>query len=287
MGILKDYYVALKPERTYANVMTTAAGFLFASGWQVSWLLLLATTIGTTLVVMSACAVNNCTDRKLDARMPRTKKRATVTGLVPARNLIIVAALLGLVGFAILALGVNWITVLLGVVGYVDYVIFYAWTKRTTPWSTLVGTVSGAVPLMAGYTAATDQFNGTTVLLGLVMLFWQMPHFYSIGIFRLKDYEAGRLPIWSVRYGVRSTQAWILIYTAFYLLAVLLLSWFGSAGVVFAVVAGSLGIYWMWLGVKGFKTDQLDKWARGMFGFSLITLLILSTLLALTPGIQN
>jgi len=283
MEVLRNYYAALKPERTYANVMTAAAGFLLASKWHIHWGLLLATVLGTTLVVMSACGVNNCTDRSIDARMPRTKKRGTVTGSVPVRRLALLSALLGTIGFIVLATRVNWLVVALGSIGYIDYVVLYAWTKRTTPWSTLVGTVSGAVPLVAGYVAVTDKFGMVALALALVMIFWQMPHFYAIGIFRRKDYTAGGLPVWPVRYGVKNTQAWIIIYTILYLLAVVLLTVVGSLGVISGILVGAMGLYWVRLGIRGFGSQAPEKWARGMFGFSLITLLVLSAVIALAP----
>jgi len=281
--MLQAYYAALKPERTYANVMTTAAGFLFACRWHIDWVLLLATIAGTTLVVMSACAANNCTDRTIDARMPRTKKRATATGDLPVRNVAAVSVVLGLAGLAMLIAYVNWLTVLIGVVAYVDYVVLYAWFKRTSVHSTLIGTISGAAPLVAGYTAVTGRLDTTALLLALIMIFWQMPHFYSIGIFRHDDYKAGGLPIWPVVKGVRSTQHWILVYTSLYLLSVLGLAVFGSVGLLFAVIMGLLGLYWLFLGIKGFGSLQPQKWARGMFGFSLITLLTLSAGIAFAP----
>lgn len=280
---LKAYYAALKPERTYANVMTTGAGFLFACKWHISWVHFLAVLVGSTLIVMSACGVNNCIDRELDARMPRTKQRATATGEVPARNLLTLAAILGLAGFVVLIVKVNWLTVLLGAIGYIDYVLLYAWTKRTTPWSTLIGTVSGAVPIVAGYTAATGRFDIAAFLLGLVMVLWQMPHFFAIGIFRLKDYKLGRLPIWPVRYGVQNTQIWMLAYTALFIIAVLLLDRFGSAGIVFAVVMSLSGLYWLVRGIKGFRDLQPEKWARGMFGLSLLILLVLTVGVSVSP----
>jgi protoheme IX farnesyltransferase len=282
MEMLRNYYAALKPERTYANVMTAAAGFLFASKWHIHWGLLLATLLGTTFVVMSACGVNNCTDRGIDARMPRTKKRATVTGDVPLGRLVVLSVVLGALGFLVLILWVNWLVVLLGVIGYVDYVLLYAWTKRTTPWSTLVGTVSGAVPITAGYVAVVEHFDMTALALALVMLCWQMPHFYAIGIFRQKDYKAGGLPIWPVRYGVKNTQVWIIIYALLYLFATILLTFVGSLGLV-ALIVWAMGLYWVLRGLRGFRTQAPEKWARGMFGFSLITLLVLSAVIALSP----
>jgi protoheme IX farnesyltransferase len=178
---------------------------------------------------------------------------------------------------------VNWQTLLVGAVGYVDYVVLYAWSKRTTVYSTLVGTISGAAPLVAGYVAVMGHFDLTALLLALIMVFWQMPHFYSIGIFRRDDYAAGGLPIWPVVKGVRSTQYWILVYTILYLLAVIALAIFGNGGVVFGLVIGMLGLYWLYRGLAGFRAQEPAKWARGMFGFSLITLLVLCAGLAFAP----
>lgn len=282
METLRNYYAALKPERTYANVMTTAAGFLLACRWHISLGLFVATLVGTTLVVMSACGVNNSTDRGIDAQMPRTKKRATVTGDAPVWRLAMLSTALGVIGFVVLAVWVNWLVVLLGVIGYVDYVILYAWTKRTTPWSTLVGTISGAVPLAAGYVAVTGRFDMVALALSLVMVFWQMPHFYAIGIFRRKDYKAGRLPVWPVRYGVKNTQIWMIIYAALYLLAITFLALVGSLGGV-AFILWAMGLFWVWRGVRGLSNQTPEKWARGMFGFSLITLLVLSAGIAVAP----
>ncbi len=278
--MLKAYYAALKPERTYANVMTAAAGFLFACAWHVDWGLFVATLVGTTLVVVSACAVNNVTDRGIDAYMPRTQHRGTVTGVVSARALVALAAITGVLGFVMLLRYVNVLTSLLGLIAYIDYVVLYAWSKRTTPWSTLIGTISGAVPLVAGYTAVTGRFDLTALLLGLVMVFWQMVHFYAIAIFRKKDYAAAKLPVWAVRYGVRSTQRWMLVYTVLYLIVIVYLAIYASTGWVFGVVVSALGVYWLYRGVSGFKALQPGTWARGMFGFSLVNLLALSALLA-------
>lgn len=281
MDTLQKYYRALKPERTYANVMTTAAGFLYASDWRhIDWSLLIATLGGMTLIVLSACGVNNWTDRALDLQMPRTKKRATATGKVPARNLFLLAATLGVAGFTALSLWVSSLVVLLGVIGYVDYVALYGWTKRHTIHSTLVGTISGAVPLVAGYVAVAGSFDGTALQLGLIMVFWQMVHFYAIGIFRRDDYAAGNLPIWPVKKGIRNTQYWIIGYTMLFELAVFMLAFMGG-GVIFGVVVGASSMYWLARGLQGFDAKDPAKWARGMFGLSFVTLLTLCAALAL------
>jgi len=280
---LRAYYYALKPERTYANVMTTAAGFLLACTWHINWVLLLATLGGTTLVVMSACAANNATDRSIDKLMPRTRKRATATGEVLLRHVVALAVVFGLAGMAILLRYVNGLVALLGLIGYIDYVVLYAWSKRKTPHSTLIGTISGAIPLVAGYVAVTNGLNMTALLLGLAMTFWQMGHFYSIAIFRRKDYAAGKLPVWSVKYGVENTQKWLLFYVMLYTGTVLGLATRISSGWVLDITVGVLGLYWLYRGFAGFKVLESEKWARGMFGLSLIVLLVFSGAIALLP----
>ncbi|HSX07068.1 MAG TPA: heme o synthase [Candidatus Saccharimonadia bacterium] len=280
---LRAYYYALKPERTYANVMTTAAGFLFACVWHINWARLLATLAGTTLVVMSACAANNATDRGIDARMPRTRKRATATGEVPVKHVVAIAIVFGVAGMAILLRYVNTLTTLLGLVGYIDYVVLYAWSKRRTPHSTLIGTISGAIPLVAGYTAVTGRLDTTALLLGLAMTFWQMGHFYSIAIFRRKDYAAGSLPVWSVRYGVISTQKWLLFYVMLYFFVVVWLAIRAPGGWMLGVVMSTLTLYWLYRGFVGFRALKPEKWARGMFGLSLVILLAFSASVAFIP----
>ncbi|HUB93327.1 MAG TPA: heme o synthase [Verrucomicrobiae bacterium] len=281
--MLKGYAEAIKPERAFFNIMMTAAGLLFATRWHVSWAVTLATIAGTSLLVMSGCLANNITDRRLDATMPRTKKRASASGIISVQVLVLLAAIFGIVGLGILAVWVNVLTALLGVLAYFDYVVLYAWTKRTTPLSTLAGTPAGALPLAAGYTAITGHFNMIALVLSLVMVFWQMVHFYAIGIFRRNDYRAGNLPIWPVRYGVRNTQAWMLVFTLLYIAAIFWLAAIGHTGRIFAVVVGVMGLYWLWLGIKGFRLQEPKKWARGMFGFSLTTLLVFCACLTLSP----
>ena len=58
----------VKPGVMYGNVLTGAAGFLLAAQGRIDWLLFAVTIIGMTLVVSSACALNNFLDRDIDAR---------------------------------------------------------------------------------------------------------------------------------------------------------------------------------------------------------------------------
>lgn len=281
MAAFKAYYELVKPGRTIANGMTALAGFLLASGRDVDFWLLLAAVGGISLIVASACAFNNYFDRGIDSEMQRTKGRALVKGDIPAWAAVMYAAVLGAIGFAILGLCTNLPTVIAGIVGIVDYLVFYGISKRRSVYSTLIGSICGATPIAAGYTAVTGRFDTGALLLFLLMMFWQMPHFYAIAIYRRDDYAKAGLPIWSVKKGIPSTKFQIIIFAILFAITTALLSMFGYAGWVYFVVSLGLGLIWVYKGMAGYHAADGNKWARGMFGFSLLVLLGFSAAMAL------
>jgi len=282
--MLKEYYQLTKPERTLANVITALAGYLFASRWHVDWPVLLALLIGSTLIIASACVLNNLIDRDLDKKMVRTKKRALVTGRIPARHAGVFAATLGLVGFWALAY-TNWLTFCVGALaGFVGYVALYDVAKRKSVWGTLVGTIPGGASLVAGYTAVTGRLDVAAWLLFIIMAAWQMAHFYAIAIYRLKDYQKAGVPVWPAKYGVANTKVQIFLFVAAFVAANALLAVSGHVKYSYLIVMTLVGGYWYWRAVQGFakKVDD-EAWARGMFGVSLVVLLVFAGVLTVGP----
>ncbi len=276
------YWIELtKPERTLANVITASAGFFLASNGHFDWWLLLATLAGTTLVIASACVANNYLDRGIDSRMPRTKHRALVQHKVDPRATLVYSGALGLVGFGILWRYVNLPVVILGAIAYVDYVVLYAYSKRHTVHSTLIGTVSGAMSLVAGYVAVTGRIDTEALVLFLILALWQMPHFYAISIFRARDYAAANIPTMAVVAGNRSTKRWIMGYTLAFVGASGLLYVLGYAGSIYLLAVVLLGAYWLWVEFRGLGAGDDVAWARRVFKTSLFVLLIQSFAMAL------
>jgi heme o synthase len=278
--LLKKYYELAKPERTYANVITATAGFLFASRWHIHFWLLVATLVGTSLVIASACVINNYTDRGIDVKMARTKKRALVNGHISPRNALLYAIVLGLVGFLILGLYVNLLVVVLGVIAYIDYVVLYGISKRRSVHGTIVGSISGALSIVAGYCAVTGRIDGAAILLFLILAFWQMPHFYAIAIYRQDDYEAAGIPVWPLKKGMQSTKVQMLLYTAAFAISALLLTVFGYTGYIYLIIMTLLSLYWLLRCAQGFKVTDNIRWARGTFSLSLIILLVFCGILS-------
>ncbi|MEO7617386.1 MAG: heme o synthase [Candidatus Saccharibacteria bacterium] len=276
-----EYYKLTKPGIIRGNILTAEGGFFLASKGHVDIWLFIAMVVGTSLVIASACVFNNYIDRDIDAAMERTKDRALVHGRISARSALTYASILGILGILVLAFYTNLSTVMVGIVGFIAYVFIYTQTKRTTVHGTLLGTISGSMPIVAGYVSVTNQLDLGALLLFLILVFWQMPHFFGIAIYRLDDYAAAKIPVLPVVKGIARTKVQILIYIIGFITATILLSLFSYTGLVFAVVMASLGIYWFWLGFKDYKTAKNDaKWGKKMFLFSLIVILSLSVMLS-------
>ncbi len=274
--LIKTYYALTKPGIIYGNAVTAIGGFLLASKQQVNLGLLIATIAGTSLVIASGCVYNNYLDRGIDAKMARTKKRALVQGMITTRSALLYATALGLVGFLVLGLYTNTLTTWLGLAALVVYVVFYGIGKRRSVHGTLIGSVAGAAPPVASYTAVTGRLDSGALLLFLILVCWQMPHFYAIAIYRLKDYKAAGLPVWPIKKGLKSTKIQMTLYIVAFMVATTMLSVFGYTGYTYLVVMLGLSLTWLWLGFQGFRVIDDRAWARKMFLFSLLVIVLLS-----------
>ncbi|TFC97006.1 protoheme IX farnesyltransferase [Cryobacterium breve] len=278
------YYSLTKPGVLYGNALTAAAGFLLAARGQVDLFLFAALCVGTTLVIASATVLNNVLDRDIDTVMERTKKRATVTGRIGVRNAVIFSTVLFVLGMAMLVAWTNWLVVVVGLGGFLVYVVLYGMlSKRLSIHGTLVGSVSGAAPILAGYVAVTGDIDVGAVLAFLAVFLWQMPEFYSIAIYRHDEYARAGVPVISVVRGIPNTTVQILVYTIGFVVSTLLLPVFGYVGYVYTAMMGVLGAYWIWLGIVGLRAADPAAWARRMFRYSLVMILVYCLMISVGP----
>ena len=279
---LKHFIQITKPGIIFGNVLSVAGGFFLAAKGHVDFGLFLAAVIGTSLVVASGCVFNNCIDRDIDVKMERTKNRVLVQGLVSLKLALIFASVLGIAGVSLLYTKANPLAALFAVIGFVIYVGFYSlYLKRKSVHGTLVGSLSGAMPPVIGYVAVSNSFDLAALTLLVMFSLWQMPHSYAIAIFRFNDYLAASIPVLPVKRGIVVAKRHILIYTLAFLLATLMLTVGGYAGLSYLVVAAVMGMYWLYMAWSGYKAVDDRVWARKLFVFSIFTITALSVMMSL------
>lgn len=281
MKTLSLYVALTKPGIIIGNLITCAAGFFVASAGVINLSTFVFVLLGTGLIIAASCVVNNYLDRGIDQKMERTKKRPSVTGKVDVVKAGVFAGVLGITGLFVLTFLVNPLTALVGCVGAFFYIVMYSIWKRRSVSSTMMGSISGAIPPLAGYTAVTNRIDAGGIILFFVLVFWQMPHFYAIGIYRLKEYKAAGLPILPVKKGIKETKIHMLIFVVLFFLTSLLLTVFGYEGIFYFLVALISGLYWISLAIDGFKTKENTVWAKTMFKNSLIILTALCFIMSI------
>jgi protoheme IX farnesyltransferase len=279
---LKHFIQITKPGIIFGNVLSVAGGFFLASKGHVDFGLFLIAMIGTSLVVASGCVFNNCIDRDIDLKMERTKNRVLVQGLVSVKLALAYATVLGVVGVGLLYFKANPLAALFAVIGFVIYVGFYSlYLKRKSVHGTLVGSLSGAMPPVIGYVAVSNSFDLAALTLLVMFSLWQMPHSYAIAIFRFNDYLAASIPVLPVKRGIRVAKRHILIYILAFLVATLMLTFGGYAGLNYLAVAAAMGMYWLYMAWTGYKAKDDTVWARKLFVFSIFTITALSVAMSL------
>lgn len=223
--------------------------------------------LGSAAVIGAAGAYNNVYDRDIDQIMPRTKTRPTVTGELSSKTVLVAATMLLIAGLVLLYLA-SPLAALMGFLGVFFYVVPYTmWTKRRTIWNTEVGSISGAMPPLIGWAAvAPDIWHPAAWALFLIMVIWQMPHFYAIAIRKKEDYAAASIPMLPVVKGERRTYIQSNVYLVLLSLSSFL---FLPLSLGLTIVSFILSVIWLYMSIIASKQKEEKKWANKMFAYSL------------------
>lgn len=265
-----NYYLLTKPGIIMGNLVTVFAGFLLASKGQIDLVLLFGTLAGLICIIASACVLNNYIDKDLDKQMERTKKRPLVQGVVSTPKAIVFALLLGLAGNLILYGTTNLLTLALADLGLFIYVFLYSLWKGDTIYGTAIGSLAGALPPVIGYTAASNRLDLGALILFFMLVFWQMPHFFSIAIMHYDDYARAQIPVLPIEKGLFRAKVHMAFYIAGFVFAAALLTRYHYTGVLYLVGATAIGALWLCLCVSGFFSRNPRLWASRMFTLSLL-----------------
>jgi len=160
-------------------------------------------------------------------------------------------------------------------------VFLYTPIKKRSVHGTLVGSVAGAVPPVVGYCSVSGRIDVAACLLFLIVVLWQMPHFYAITLYKLSDYSAANIPVHPLARGIESTKKQMLFYTLCFGVASILPTLLGFKGMIYISVAAACSIFWLALAFQGLKTSSNDIWAKKMFKASLVIIMTLSAAISL------
>lgn len=278
-SLVRDMIMLAKPRITRMVVITAAGGLFLAKRMPETPALtpvtIVSTLLGLTFIVSGANALNMYIERDVDRHMDRTKNRPLPAGRMAPRFALWFGVVLSALAVPILAIGANPLTALLAVIANLMYVLAYTPLKQHSAWALHVGAVPGALPPLLGWTAATGRIDAAGVVLFGVMFLWQIPHFVAISLFRKAEYARAGIVVLPNAVGELASRHTIIRWIFACVATSLLLVPLGVAHHGYLVAASILGAVFFTWGCYGLREGTGVKWARSLFGVSMVYLVLL------------
>ena len=271
---LRDFTALLKPGVMSLVVFSGAIGMWMAPGEMHPFMQLL-TICCIALGSGASGAINMWFDRDIDAIMKRTQNRPIPAGRMQPDNALWFGIIAALFSVMLLGLATNWLAagLLASAIGF--YVFIYTmWLKRSTAQNIVIGGAAGAFPPVIGWAAMAGTAPLEPWIMFAIIFFWTPPHFWALALYRSDDYKQANVPMMPVTHGILHTKKNMVFYT-FLLVAITLAPYFmGYSGLLYASIAGALGVYFIVHSLRVYRSDD-TKIAMRMFGYSILYLFVL------------
>ena len=169
-------------------LVATFLGFYLGSNGEMEYNKLLLTLLGTALTAAGSGSLNHYLERDADKKMDRTRNRPLPSGTLTPLFAVLYGMALVVVGSVTLAYFVNLLTGFLSLLTAFLYIVVYTPLKKITWLNTSIGSIPGAIPIIGGWTAASNNISPMALVLFGIMYLWQHPHFYAIAWLCKNDY---------------------------------------------------------------------------------------------------
>lgn len=283
----RAYYELCKPRVVALMLITTLVGMLLATPSMVPWQIIIFGNLGIGLTASAGAVINHLADRHIDVLMRRTEGRPIPMGKVSPKMAMFFAGILTVVGLGLLLIFTNMLTTLLTFISLVGYAFIYTlFLKRATPQNIVIGGLAGAAPPLLGWTAVTGHLDYGGLLLVLIIFVWTPPHFWSLAIYRVKEYEKAKIPMLPVTHGIAFTKLNILLYTCLLTAISLMPFVVQMSGYIYLIGVLALDAGFLYWAIR-LKYSEDAKVAIKTFRYSIFYLMVLFVILLIDHYMLN
>ena len=278
---VQDYLELSKPRLVFMILVTAFAGFFLGAGENTDYLLLVPMLTGTALSAAGTLALNQLMERQVDGRMERTRRRPLPGGRVQPIEALLFGFVTVTLGLMVLAVEVDALSALITAFITTTYLLIYTPLKQKTSLCSVVGAVPGALPPLIGWAVAAGGLGVEAWTLFGILFLWQISHNLAIAWLYRDDFARGGIKFLPVidPEGL-STGRHVVGHSLALLVVSLMPTMLGLAGVLYFIVAISLGLSFLSCSfiLAIFRTEAA---ARRLLMASLIYLPVLLLVMAL------
>jgi heme o synthase len=214
---LRVLYVLTRFPVSLAVTFTAFAAMIISAG-QVNFQMLLPVA-GIFLLASGASAFNQYQEWPYDERMERTRKRPVPSRTISTAEALRIAMICIVGGIFVLLYYSTVMCTFLGIINLIWYNGVYTYLKRKTAFAVVPGALTGAVPILMGWTAAGGSLLAPEVIfLAFFIFIWQMPHFWMLTLKYGDQYRHAGFPVLTDYLSHRQvkivTMAWMVASSA-------------------------------------------------------------------------
>ncbi len=193
---------------------TTGLGYILANeGYGIN---IIYPVLGIFFLACGSAALNHLQEKNLDLLMDRTKTRPLPSGKTGNIYYYSVILFFTVLGVLLLMLKTNIPTLSIGLITSFWYNAVYTPLKKKSALAVIPGSLVGALPPLAGWTAAGGDISDFRILYICFYFFlWQIPHFWLLLLVYSDDYKKGGFPVLTDIMSIKSlkimTFLWIVL----------------------------------------------------------------------------
>jgi heme o synthase len=275
-----------KPRLSLLSVFTSSLGFLVHYPLNYELSVFLSLTIGTALAAGGAAALNQWMEKDEDSLMERTVKRPIPSHLVESEIALLFGVCLSSIGLTILWIGTNPWACSLTLLTLIVYLLIYTPLKKRSPYATEIGAISGALPPLIGWVAASGEPSTYGWILFGILFTWQLPHFMAIAWNFREDYKKGGFKLQDLGnpngyHLARKSLVYSLLLTGFVFSPYFIDTSQPTPGLLYFISACILSAYLLLPSFRFLTSTDRNKSARKLFFVTIIYLPLLFAVLVI------
>ena len=268
-------------------LVATFLGFYLGSNGEIEYSKLFLTLIGTAFTAAGSGSLNHYLERDADKKMDRTRNRPLPSGTLKPLFAVLYGMALVVIGSIMLAYFVNLLTGFLSLLTSFLYIVVYTPLKKITWLNTSIGSIPGAIPIIGGWTAASNNISPMALVLFGIMYLWQHPHFYAIAWLCKNDYAKANFKMLPV---IEESGSRTLRQIFWHLLLMIPLSFLpviqGNLGIIY-LVGVTIITFIFFLSALPLAKDRSNKSALLLLKASVLYLPVLLFIIIIDKGLGS